>query len=287
MKDLLELRDWLTVSEACKYLSNHGINATEADIYDLALELKLKLSVDFLEEVWVENLKTRKIEKAIGQFDLPMTGNEWFEVEKECAKASGRKIHDIPEEAPLQIELQRDGEDYVLLCEINNTESESGNSTCLDAPPFLCGRLQYVIRKTELDRIIKEKISSEPAETIDEIEELKARISELEQENKQLKASLEELSKEPDENELMPYYLLTAWFLLKRRAVHIEKDHVNGLKFQFDGLENIADDINRLKVIGTLNEKRGITKIRDAVKKAFDVVVIRENFKKNLESGIK
>ena len=282
MKDILELKDWLTVSEACKYLSNHGIKSDEPGIYDLVLELKLKLSVDFLQNVWVENQKTKEQRSVLGIFDLSMYGNEWQDVEREREKIGGSKAHrpHPDHESNLgYVELEQDGEQYTLLFDVHDSNKQI---TLLDAPS-LHGKWQYGIRKAELDRFIKENFKSELTETIGEIKELKARITELEQENKRLKTSLERLSKEPKGRRLISYRRLVAGMAIQKYRIPSEIDETTGKTVPtFHGISNIVEDLATLHNAGTL--ANGTVKeetIRTILKDAFEAEVTGNKVKIN------
>lgn len=102
MSKLFKLKEWLTLEETAKYLSNSfGEEVTKADVLRLALDGQLVLSVYFIGNIVAkigeiqnssDDLKSIKIgdqityslpeyESLNGIWDLPMTGGEKFDVE--------------------------------------------------------------------------------------------------------------------------------------------------------------------------------------------------------------
>lgn len=284
MKDLLELKSWLTIPEACKYLANHEIQAAEADILDLALEQKLKLSVDFLEDIWVEHQKTKQSKRVLGEFDLSMNGNEWQDVERERERIGGAKAHILhPGHASNigYVELERNGERYTLLCDVNNIEHVPNKQITLMDAPGLYGKWQYGVRKAELDRFILAQKKTELAENTEEIEKLNAKIIELKKENERLKKLLEE----PKGKNSNTVNTLLAFFMLEREGVNLKGANLNSDDFSLSGIDEIERRILHLHKIGTLSYTVKVGAISPTLRKACKSKINMINFRKNLSSG--
>ena len=85
MSKLFKLREWLTIPEAAKRMSiSFGEEVTEADVFRLALDGHLRLSVNFVNHAKARCGKPTAIEDA-----------EWFEFPAELVAT----LPGIPEEA--------------------------------------------------------------------------------------------------------------------------------------------------------------------------------------------
>ena len=281
MKNLLSLRSILTVPEACKYLSTLDITATETDIYDLVLDCKLKLSIDFPEGVWVRNEKNRKNERLIGVFDLAMNASEISAVEEEREKTGGVKAHNLSDLLQGHVELERDGISYIFLYDFKNPANDPDYQTNLDMPPFLAGEYQFVIKKEELDSFIAKHLNKTmPSENTNEIEKLKARIVDLEQQNQKLQKSLKGFSENPTGRNLVSYRRLVAGMAIDKYHIPVHIDDTTGKTIpKFDGISNIVNTLDKLKKARTLDGSVSENTVRSILRDAFEEVVSGDKIK--------
>ncbi len=156
---LVKLKQWLTVSEAAEYLALvFDEDVTESDVYQLALDGNLKLSVRFVNGAFVrpENSGPTEAEEERvhleGVWDLPMSGAEKLDVERAYQELIGGPDVDMLYRALGERFVESsDGVQFVVL----RASHEGGRTQFFDAFCLPVDSV-FVVRTKALEKLLQQ-----------------------------------------------------------------------------------------------------------------------------------